>query len=301
MTGLKWTKKATRKIAKELNSIGIDVSKNTVGMLLKEMDFSLKVNYKKVTNGGKKLTANEKKIRDEQFLYLGGIRHSFSLEGSPIISVDSKKKELIGNFKNPGRAWSRDGIFVNDHDFPSYAIGKGVPFSIYDVLGNRGTVFLGKSHDTPAFAVDSIEKYWRIEGSNYYPNSGECLILADCGGSNSARSRVWKYNLQTKVCDRYGISITVCHYPPGASKWNPVEHRLHSEITKNWQGDPLDSYEATLKLLRKTKTTTGLTVKAHFVRRHYKLGQKITDRQMKTISLNRHETFPQWNYTINPR
>lgn len=197
--------------------------------------------------------------------------------------------------------WSDTQQCVNDHDFPSYAVGKGIPYTIYDTLANRGTVFLGTTHDTPDFAVDSIEKWWQKEGSYRYPRAQKLLILADSGGSNSARSRVWKYDIQEKLCDRYGLYITLCHYSPGASKWNPVEHRLLSEITKNWAGKPLTSYETMLKFIRTTKTSTRLKVSAHFVRKHYKPGRKVTDEQMESISIIRHETFPNWNYTITPR
>jgi len=301
ITGLKWTKKTTQKISDKLKTIGIMVSKNTVGSLLKDMDYSLKVNCKKNSNGDKKPSAQENKNRNTQFLYIDNCRNNFTTEGEVVISVDSKKKELIGNFKNMRKVWCDTEVWVNDHDFPSHAIGKAIPYSIYNMILNRGTVFVGTTYDTPSFAVDCIETWWQKEGRILHPTSRKLLILADGGGSNSSRSRVWKYNLQEKVCDRYGLSTTVCHYPPGTSKWNPVEHRLHSQITKNWEGKPLTSYETVLKFIRKTKTTTGLKVNAHFVRRHYKLGQKITDEQMESISIDRHVTFPNWNYTISPR
>jgi len=301
MSGLKWTKKTTQKIADELNWLGIKVSKNTVGMLLKEMKYSLRANSKKNSNGEKKLSAKEKKDRDKQFIYINNLRNAFATRNNAVISVDTKKKELIGNFKNPGKVWGNKEECVNDHDFASYAIGKAIPYSIYNTNLNRGTVFVGTTYDTPNFAVDCIEKWWLKEGYILNPTSKKVLILADGGGSNSSRSRVWKHDIQEKLCDRHGLSITVCHYPPGASKWNPVEHRLHSEISKNWAGKPLNSYETVLKYLRKTKTSTGLKVNAHFVRQHYKLGQKATDEQMASISIARHDTFPNWNYTIRPR
>jgi len=301
MSELKWTKKTTQKIAEELNRMGIKVSKNTVGTLLKGMDYSLRANSKKNSNGDKKLSAKEKKDRDKQFIYINHLRNIFYAGGKAVISVDTKKKELIGNFKNPGKVWRNKEQRVNDHDFASYAIGKAIPYSIYNTNLNRGTVFVGTTYDTPSFAVDCIEKWWLKEGKAFNPATQKILILADGGGSNSSRSRVWKHDIQEKLCNRHDLSITVCHYPPGASKWNPVEHRLHSEISKNWTGKPLDSYETVLKYLRKTKTSTGLKVNAHFVRKHYKLGQKATDKQMAAISIVRHETFPNWNYTIIPR
>ena len=255
----------------------------------------------KNSNGDKKLSAKENKDRDKQFIYIDQLSNVFTTEGEVIISVDTKKKELIGNFKNMGKVWSDIEIRVNDHDFASYAIGKAIPYSIYNMILNRGTVFVGKTYDTPRFAVDCIEKWWQKEGSILHPTSRKLLILADSGGSNSSRSRVWKYDLQEKLCDRHGLITTVCHYPPGASKWNPVEHRLHSQITKNWEGKPLTSYETVLKYIRRTKTTTGLKVNAHFVRKHYKLGEKVTDKQMESLSIVRHNIFPNWNYTISPR
>ena len=301
ITGLKWTRRTTEKIANELKSINIQVCSNTVARLLKNMDFSLRVNDKKIASGGKKITPEEQKKRDEQFDYIGYLREGFTKAGLPIISVDTKKKESIGNFKNQGTAWRPKSKPVNDHDFPSYAVGKGIPFGIYDTIANLGSVYLGTTHDTPSFAVDSIAKWWEKEGITRYPDARELYILADSGGSNSSRSRVWKYKLQEILCDQYGLSITVSHYPPGTSKWNPIEHRLFSEISKNWAGEPLDTYEKILKWIRTTKTSTGLKVKAHFVRKHYKTGERVSDRQMETLSIKPHAKFPTWNYTLNPR
>jgi len=300
ITGLKWTRRTTEKIANELKSINIQVCSNTVARLLKNMDFSLRVNEKKIASGGKKITPEEQKKRDEQFDYIRYLRESFTKEGLPIISVDTKKKESIGNFKNKGTAWGRKSKPVYDHDFPSYAVGKGIPFGIYDTIANLGSVYLGTTHDTPSFAVDSIAKWWEKEGIKCYPDARELYILADSGGSNSSRSRVWKYRLQEILCDQYGLSITVSHYPPGTSKWNPIEHRLFSEISKNWAGEPLETYEKTLKWIRTTKTSTGLKVKAHFVRKHYKTGEKVSDSQMESLSIKPHAKFPTWNYTLNP-
>jgi len=218
MTGLKWTKKTTQKLSDELNLIEIKVCKNTVGTLLKEMKFLLRFNCKKNSNGDKKLTAKENKDRDKQFTYIEELRSIFANENDVIISVDTKKKELIGNFKNNGKVWSDKEIPVNDHDFPSYANGKAIPYSIYNMTLNRGTVFVGTTHDTPRFAVDCIEKWWQKEGRILHPSSRKLLIFADSGGSNSSRSRVWKYDIQAKLCDKHGLITTVCHYPPGASK-----------------------------------------------------------------------------------
>jgi hypothetical protein len=301
ITGLKWTRRTTEKIANELKSIDIQVCSNTVGRLLKKMGFSLRVNHKKIASGGKKVTAEDQRNRDTQFRYIGDLRESFAKRSLPIISVDSKKKEKIGNFKNQGATYRRKPKMVNDHDFPSSAVGNGLPFGIYDTIGNLGSVYLGTTRDTPEFAVDSIAKWWKEEGTKRYPDAKGLYILADSGGSNSARSRVWKYRLQTKMCDQYGLSITVSHYPPGTSKWNPIEHRLFSEISKNWSGEPLETYEKALKLIRTTKTSTGLKVKAHFVRKHYKTGQKVSDSEMNSLSITHHTKFPSWNYTLNPK
>ncbi|MGC1952983.1 MAG: ISAzo13 family transposase, partial [Gammaproteobacteria bacterium] len=191
-------------------------------------------------------------------------------------------------------------VLVNDHDFRSDAIGIAVPYGIYDLNANQGTVFVGTSSDTPGFAVDCAEHWWRTEGRQRYPDDTHLGILADGGGSNSATSRAWKYGLQTKLCNRHGLTVTVAHYPPGASKWNPIEHRLFSEISKNWAGRPLDSYETILNYLRTTATSTGLRVQAHLVAQSYQKGVKITDAQMRELAIAKHEDLPKWNYTLSP-
>jgi len=293
ITGLKWTRKTTQKIACELQSLDIFVSRTTVGSLLKQMNFSLKVNHKK-------LAANSNNDRDRQFEYIRNRREKFARVGNPIISVDSKKKELVGQFKNPGTVWEREAVAVYDHDFRSLAKGIAVPYGVYNVLANEGHIFVGTSRDTAQFAVDAIEQWWRIQGSQQYPTATDLLILADSGGSNSSRSRLWKSQLQQKLCDRHGINVTVTHYPPGTSKWNPIEHRLFSEISKNWAGKPLDSYETILKYIRTTKTTTGLKIKAEFVRKKYHTGVKVADSRMRELNIVSHKTFPLWNYTLSP-
>ena len=301
ITGLKWTRRTTEKLAAELKKLGIQVCPNTVGRLLKKIGFSLRVNHKKIASGGKKLTVQDKKDRNKQFKYIADLREAKANKGIPTISVDSKKKEKIGNFKNQDTTWQREPILVNDHDFPSDVKGKGIPYGIYDTVANLGTVYLGTTYDTPSFAVDSIAKWWENEGSKRYPNEKEMYILADGGGSNSSRSRVWKQGLQEKFCDTYGLCVTVSHYPPGASKWNPIEHRLFSEISKNWTGEPLVSYEKMLKSIRTTKTLTGLKVKAHYVRKHYPKGERISNEHMASLSIKPHDIFPGWNYTIKSR
>jgi hypothetical protein len=298
ISGLKWTRKTTKKIAAELRSVHIVVSEKTVARLLKQMGYSLRVNQKSIESGGK--TSIDPQDRDRQFEYIAKQRRQYAQAGDPTISIDTKKKELIGNFKNAGRSWEKCPISVNDHDFPSDALGKAIPYGIYDTQKNSGTVFLGTSHDTPAFAVDSIEAWWQGEGMKAYPHTTQLLILADSGGSNSARSRVWKYRLQSRLCNRHGLTVRVCHYPPGASKWNPIEHRLFSEISKNWAGKPLTSYETVLKYIRTTTTDRGLNVKAHFVRKKYHTGERVSNNQMKRVNMKKASTIPDWNDTLTP-
>jgi Rhodopirellula transposase DDE domain len=297
MTGLKWTRKTTEKIANELATGGVRVSANTVGRILKNLKFLLRVNHKKLSSGSKD-TQDE---RNEQFVYISELKEKFAHAGHPVVSVDTKKKELVGNFKNAGAAWNKEPVLVKDHDFRSEAKGMAVPYSLYDVQANRGSVFVGISSDTAEFAVDSIEKWWSSEGRRSYPNADKLLILADGGGSNGVKNKAWKVNLQKKICDRHKISVTVCHYPTGASKWNPVEHRLLSEITKNWAGRPLDSYETVVNYIRTTKTTTGLEVNACLVEKTYQTGIKIPDKEMNALALHRHNTQPKRNYTLCPR
>ncbi len=293
MSGLKWTRRTTAKVAAELKSLGIAVSDRTVAKLLKKMRFSLRVNHKK-------LSGCAHPDRDAQFVRIAELREQCAVDHVPIISIDTKKKELVGCFKNPGAAWDRDPILVNDHDFRSDADGIAVPYGVYDLHANTGTLFVGTSYDTPGFAVDCVEKWWRTEGRKRYPDAKSLAILADGGGSNSSASRAWKFGLQRQLCDRHTLSVTVAHFPTGASKWNPIEHRLFSELSKNWAARPLDSLETILKYARTTTTTTGLNVKAHLVRKRYKKGVKITDAQMRDLALSRHENLPKWNYTIDP-
>ena len=268
ITGLKWTRRTTDKIARELANLGgIEVSANTVGRILKELGYSLRVNHKKISSG----TGPD---RDAQFKQIAAIRDRFSKQGLPVISVDTKKKELVGNFKNPGAAWNKQAVAVKDHDFRSQGHGLAVPYGIYDIQANRGSVFVGASHDTPQFAVSSIEKWWRYDGRRRYAKAKELLILADCGGSNGYRCRAWKHELQ-QFSNRHRIKITVSHYPPGTSKWNPIEHRLFSAISKNWAGCPLNSFATIKNYIGTTSTTTGLAVKAYIDPKIYAKGIKI--------------------------
>jgi hypothetical protein len=296
--GLKWTRKTTRKIARQLRRLGIDIGAKTVGRLLKKMGFSLRVNQKTLASGNK--NPPPRRVRNRQFNYIKRKRKEFASRKSPIVSVDAKKKELVGNFKNPGVSWEAKPHLVKDHDFRSDAEGNAIPYGIYDTQANRGFVVVGTSRETPAFAVDSIVSWWRACGKTKYPKTDELLILADCGGGNSARARAWKYHLQHQLSNRYRLSVTVCHYPPGASRWNPIEHHLFSHITSNWAGQPLKSYETILKYLRTTKTTCGLRVSARLTQKRYDTGESISKTEMAELLLAGHKTLPTWNYTLTP-
>jgi len=257
------------------------------------MDYSLRVNRKQ-------LATNSSPDRNLQFDYIADLRDRFRRRHLPIISVDTKKRELVGNFKNSGAAWSRTPRLVNDHDFRTDSIGVAIPFGIYDSVGNHGSIVVGVSHDTPAFAVHSIAHWWRREGVLDYGGSRQLLILADTGGSNGYRCRAWKTELQSQFADVFGLAVTVAHYPTGTSKWNPIEHRLFSEISKNWAGEPLDSYHKILNFIRTTKTGTGLRVSAYLDRRSYPTGLEPTAEQLSALRLQPHHILPHWNYTIQP-
>jgi len=295
MTGLKWTHKTTAKIAVELQQGGIDVGPRTVARLLNSMGYSLRVNHKKLC----RVSKTTPESRNAQFEHIAKLREDFARRGLPVISVDTKKKELIGRFKNAGVAWNQEPVSVKDHDFPSEADGKAIPYGIYDLKANLGTIIVGTTRETAQFAADSIEMWWLDEGRHRYPNAGELLILADGGGANGATNRAWKHGLYHQLAQRHGLIVTVAHYPPGTSKWNPIEHRLFSEISKNWAGRPLDSYQTVLNYIRSTTTRTGLQVTAHLVHRHYDKGVKIADSEMRELVITRHESLPRWNYTLS--
>jgi len=294
ITGLKWTRKTLKKVAHELKSLGIHVGKTTIGRLLKAMRFSLRVNHKKLSNRSKK-----GKDRNAQFEYIKRLRVLCVNNGDPIVSVDTKKRELIGRFKNPGQAWKQIAELVNDHDFPSLAIGLAILYGIYDVQHNDGMVNVGISHDTPEFAVDSIELWWRLVGRQRYPKAKHLYILADGGGSNGSVVKVWKYKLQL-FAKRHGLTISVSHYPPGTSKWNPIEHLMFSQISNNWAGTPLETYETLLNYIRTTTTETGLKIKAYLNQKSYDTGKTIDDDQIADLFIQHHDTFPKWNYTLYP-
>jgi Rhodopirellula transposase DDE domain len=294
ITGARWTRRTTDKISAQLRSLDIHVGPRTVARLLKQLDYRLRVNHKRVSRGSGP-------DRNEQFEYIAEQRTRFAGLDLPIVSIDSKKRELVGNFKNPGTAWRRTPDLVNDHDFRSEAEGIAIPYGVYDLRANRGTVFVGTSHDTPDFAVDNLIRWWQLEGLQRYTAASELLVLADSGGSSNPRAHAFHYALQTRLADPLGISVTVCHYPSGASKWNPIEHRLFSEISKNWAGHPLRSYDTILHHLQTTKTKTGLRVSAHLVDQDYPRGVKIAPADFATMALAPHEIQPRLNYTIRPR
>jgi Rhodopirellula transposase DDE domain len=293
ISGLKWSRRTTQKIAEQLSHIGIDVSASTVARLLKSMGFSLRSNRKSISYA----TSPQ---RNEQFEYIAHLRKVYAEQGQPIISVDTKKKELVGQFKNAGTSWEQQPTAVNDHDFRSQAAGIAVPYGIYECLINRGNVYVGTNAETPEFATESIARWWQYAEKDY-ARTKRLLILADGGGANGVRCRAWKAFVQIHLADRFRLPVTVCHYPPGTSKWNPIEHRLFSEISKNWRGKPLDSYETIVKYIRTTKTATGLRVRAQLVKKGYKKGIKISKVQFSALSIERHDTLSQWNYTLLPR
>lgn len=270
------------------------VSTPVISRLLKAHDYHLRGNHKKIC-------AKQDPERNQQFEHIQAQRQQHEVTGEPKISTDTKKKELIGNFKNSGQIWCQAAEQVNAHDFKQDALGRAVPYGVYDLQFNRGTVYLGRSADTPAFAVDNIAEWCATERLERFPDSTRLMIETDCGGSNSAVSRAWKYHLQQNVSDRFGLIVTVCHYPTGASKWNPIEHRLFSEISKTWAGCPLRTFVIAAQYIRETKTKTGLIVRAHLIRKKYATGEKISDEMMATLNITHHTVCPQWNYTIYPR
>ena len=295
MTHLRWTNQSTTAIAGELTRQGHPVSHETVRQRLRGLGYSLQANLKSKEG----LSPPE---RDAQFRYINRQVKAFLARGAPVISVDTKKKERVGDFKNAGKTWHLKGrpTEVNVYDFPHLGRGTAVPYGAYDVERNTGFVNLGMSSDTAEFAVESLRRWWKLDGRRHYWQTSELLICADSGGSNASRSRGWKYHLQ-QFADEFGLSVTVCHYPPGTSKWNKIEHRMFSFISINWKGKPLVSYETVVNLIGGTRTRAGLRIKAHLDPRHYEKGVKITDSQMEAIDLKPHTTHPQWNYTIGAR
>jgi Rhodopirellula transposase DDE domain len=292
MTGLKWSHKTPRNISGELRRRRCRASAPTVRRLLEKAGYALHVN-------AKRLVRRRSAVRNLQFAYLVRQRRRFLRRGWPVISVDSKKRELVGPFKNPGRIWRRFPRAVYMYDFPSDAVGVAVLYGVYDVACNQGYMGVGIAHDTAEFAVATIRAWWLRMGRRSYPGQRHLLIQADSGGSNGCHERLWKRELQ-RLADETGLIITVTHYPTGASKWNLIEHRIFSAISANWAGQPLDSYETILKYIRTTRTATGFRCRAHLDTTLYQTGVEVTDEQWSRLRLKPRRIFPQWNYTIYP-
>lgn len=292
---LRWTCKSTRTLARELTGRKHPISHEKVAQLLRELDYSLQSNRK--TEEG-----DDHPDRDAQFRHINKEVRMALAEGRPVISVDTKKKELIGNFENKGRQWRRQKTpdRVNGHDFPGPSVPRAYPYGIYDLGRNAGFVNVGTDHDTATFAVASIRGWWRREGRRLYPAATRLLITADGGGSNGYRLRLWKWELQ-RLADQTGLSIVVCHFPPGTSKWNKVEHRLFSFISSNWRGEPLRDYQTVVGLIASTTTAKGLKVTCRLDRRKYAVGRKITEDQMAAINISPLRFHGEWNYVIHPR
>jgi hypothetical protein len=291
---LRWTNKGLRKLSVQLKSMGYNVCHTTVGRLLEKAGYSLQLNRKE--KEGKSVPD-----RDAQFQHINNQAKSFLEAGEPVISVDTKKKELIGEYKNGGREYRKKGdpILVNTHDFPDKEEGKVIPYGVYDIGKNKGWVGVGITSDTAEFAVNTIRDWWRNMGKKEYRNATKLMITADCGGSNGNRVRLWKWELQ-KLANDIGLEIHVCHFPPGTSKWNKIEHKMFSYITQNWRGVPLISQEAIVQLIGSTKTTKGLEIRAQIDYRTYNKGREITDNDFDHIAITKNAFRGEWNYVISP-
>lgn len=292
ISGIKWTRNTLRDLSQELERRGYRVSPETVRRLLRERGYVLRTNRKR-------LTKEQDPERDRQMRYVARKRREFLKTGDPVISVDAKKRELIGNFKQAGRTWRRKPLDVLEFDYPNAADGVAIPYGVYDVGQDRGFVVVGTSHQTPEFVIAAVRRWWLREGRRAYPQQRRLLIEADCGGGNGHRCWLWKFGLQ-QLADEFDLQITVTHLPTGASKWNPVEHRMFCFISQNWAGQPLVSYETALKFIRTTKTESGFRCRAWLDSSSYATGVKITPEQKAQISLRPHRVLPKWNYTIEP-
>ena len=292
---LLWTSLGTGKLAEALRGMGHEVSGRTVARMLRALGYRLQAN-RKTTEG------RQHPDRDGQFNHINRRAEAFRRGGDPVVSVDTKKKELIGDFHNGGREWRPRGDpeKVRVHDFKDEALGKAVPYGVYDVAADAGWVSVGVDHDTAEFAAETLRRWWRNLGATAYPESGRVLVTADAGGSNGARSRLWKVELQ-RFADETGLKVSVCHFPPGTSKWNKIEHRMFSRITRNWRGRPLVSREAVVELIANTTTRKGLTIRAELDENEYPTGIKVTDEEMAALNIARDKFHGEWNYTISPR
>jgi hypothetical protein len=289
----KWVRSSLRHLSKHLKEQGHQAGIGTVSRLLRKMGYSLRVNKKKQAGA-------QHPDRDQQFRYIAVLKAQFLGEGLPVISIDTKKKELIGNYRREGESWRRKPIEVDSY-FASYAQCVAVPFGIYDIAQNTGYVTVGISNNTSEFAVNCLESWWSLHGRSAYPHGDRLLVLADGGGANGYNLRTWKKDLQDRLCDAFGLTVTLSHYPPGCSKWNPVEYRLFSHISINWAGQPLRNLDVMLAFIRGTTTTAGLKVEARLDQGIYRKGRKVTDRQLKELALSTHDVCPRWNYTLTPR
>lgn len=294
MSPLRWTLKSTRQLAGELTRLGHQAGSSLVGRMLHHLGYSLQANAK-VTEGAQHAD------RDAQFRYINDQAAEHLAAGQPVVSVDCKKKELVGDYANGGQEWEPEGkpTRVGTHDFPDPEVGKAIPYGVYDLGANEGWVNVGDDHDTPAFAVASIARWWERMGKARYPGATRLMITADAGGSNSYRSRLWKTEL-AKLAATIGLVITVCHMPPGTSKWNKIEHRLFSFISMNWRGKPLTTYRVIVNLIAATTTRTGLRVMADLDQGSYPTGVKVTDAQLAAVPLRPHDWHPDWNYSVLP-
>src|SRR5271165_1006342 len=292
---LRWTSKSTRKLAAELNRQGHQVSHITVAALLHDLDYSLQANRKTRAGHGHP-------DRDAQFAYIDQQVRAFQGKGQPAISVDSKKRELIGDFKNAGREWRPRGVpeEVKVYDYPDKKLGKVTPGGVYDLTWNEGWVSVGIDHNTAQFAAETIRRWWQAMGSKVYPDARELLVTADSGGSNGRRCRLWKVALQD-LADTLRLAISVCHYPPGTSKWNKIEHRMFCHITENWRGRPLRSRAMVVNLIGSTTTETGLHIEAALDNNSYPTGIEVSDEELAALRILRHRFHGEWNYTISPR
>jgi hypothetical protein len=295
MSPLRWTCKSTRNLAKALQGQGHVVSAGVVVDLLHELNYSLQGNAKTIEG-------NQHTDRDAQFRFISRLTKRQLRRKMPVISVDTKKKELVGPYKNGGQEWQPEGEpeKVKVHDFIDKKLGKAIPYGVYDLAQNEGWVSVGCDHDTASFAVETIRRWWRCMGQVCYPDADQLLICADGGGSNGSRVRLWKVELQ-RLADELGLAIQVCHFPPGTSKWNKIEHRLFSFITMNWRGQPLVSHEVIVNLIGSTKNGEGLKVQAQIDEGKYPTKIKVTDQEMKSLNLKRHKFHGEWNYTISPK
>jgi DDE family transposase len=292
VSGLKWTHRSLRKIQKALRRRGIRLALATIARLLRDLGFSLRTCRKQQAG-------TQDPDRDRQFRHIIRMRKLYLGKGLPVISVDTLKKVLVGNFKNAGRAWRKCPKEVLDHDWPSWAVGQAIPVGIYDVGANDGYVVVGTSHDTAAFITAAILRWWRVVGQRRYPTARRLLLEMDGGGANDPRTWLWKVALQ-RLADETGLIIVVTHYPPGASKWNPIEHRMFSVISGNWAGEPLVSYETVLKHIRTARTETGFRCRACLDRKNYPTRQRVTPEDKARVRLKPSRILPKWNYTIRP-